>query len=195
MIKSSFVPKRGYELDCDPFDASLYSTVRKHIRLMAGKFYTILSDEDIEDLTHDAYLRVMENRDKADLNKNINGWIYRICQNCVNGYTAAMGRRKGWITTLDEGYDDDEYSCNADYMNEMADYSYSADRPLDCREFETRFWGGIEKLTPEYRDVAMMLLNETPYCEMAQALGCSEETLRVRICRARKALHRMGIAA
>ena len=80
MIKSSFVPKRGYELDCDPFDASLYTTVRKHIRLMAGKFYTILSDEDIEDLTHDAYLRVMENRDKADLNKNINGWIYRICR-------------------------------------------------------------------------------------------------------------------
>ena len=147
MIKSSFVPKGGYELDCDPFDASLYTTVRKHIRLMAGKFYTILSDEDIEDLTHDAYLRVMENRDKAD------------------------------------------------YMNQMADYSYSADRPLNCREFETRFWGGIEKLTPEYRDVAMMLLDEIPYCEMAKALGCSEETLRVRICRARKALHRMGIAA
>ena len=83
MIKSSFVPKRGYELDCDPFDASLYTTVRKHIRLMAGKFYTILSDEDIEDLTHDAYLIVMENRDKAD------------------------------------------------YMNQMADYSYSADRPLN----------------------------------------------------------------
>jgi RNA polymerase sigma factor (sigma-70 family) len=162
---------------------------------MAGKFYTILSDEDIEDLTHDAYLRVMENRNKADLNKNINGWIYRICQNCVNGYTAAKGRRKGWITTLDEGYDDDEYSCNADYINQMADYSYSADRPLNCREFETRFWGGIEKLTPEYRDIAMMLLNEIPYCEMAKALGCSEETLRVRICRTRKALHRMGIAA
>lgn len=140
MVKSSFVPKGGYELDCDPFDASLYPTVRKHVRLMTGKFYSLLTEEDIEDLAHDAYLRVMENRHKAD-------------------------------------------------------FSYSADRPLECREFETRFWRGIEKLTPEYRDVAMMLLDETPYCEMAQALGCSEETLRVRICRTRKALHKMGIAA
>ena len=140
MVKSSFVPKGGYELDCDPFDASLYSTVRKHIMLMTGKFYSLLTEEDIEDLAHDAYLRVMENRHKAD-------------------------------------------------------FSYSADRPMECREFERRFWNGIGKLTPEYRDVAMMLLDETPYSEMAQALGCSEETLRVRIFRTRKALLKMGIAA
>jgi RNA polymerase sigma factor (sigma-70 family) len=162
---------------------------------MAGKFYTILSDEDIEDLTHDAYLRVMENRDKADLNKNINGWIYRICQDCVNGYTADKGRRKGWITAIDEGYDDDEYCYSADCMSELADFSNSADRPMECREFEKRFWNGVGKLTPEYRDVAMMLLDETPYSEMAQARGCSEEALRVRIFRTRKALLKMGIAA
>ena len=195
MVKSSFVPKGGYELDCDPFDASLYPTVRKHVRLMTGKFYSLLTEEDIEDLAHDAYLRVMENRHKADFSRNINGWIYRICQNCVNGYTADKGRRKGWITAIDKGYDDDEYCYSADCMSELAYFSNSADRPMECREFEKRFWNGIGKLTPEYRDVAMMLLDETPYSEMAQALGCSEETLRVRIFRTRKALLKMGIAA
>lgn len=193
MVKSSFVSKGGYELGYDPFDASLYSTVRKHVRLMTGKFYSLLTEEDIEDLAHDAYLRVMENRHKADLSRNINGWIYRICQNCVNGYAADKGRRKGWYTAIDEGYDDDEHSCCTDSMKELADYTYAADRSLTCREFETRFWRGIEKLTPEYRDIAMMLLDETPYSEMAKTLGCSEDTLRVRIFRTRKALLKMGI--
>ena len=41
--------------DYTPLGASLYSTVNKNIRLMAGKFYSILSSEDIEDLVHDAY--------------------------------------------------------------------------------------------------------------------------------------------
>ena len=195
MVKSSYVPKGGYELDCDPFDASLYSTVRKHVRLMTGKFYTILSEEDIEDLAHDAYLRVMENRHKADLSKNVNGWIYRICQNCVNGYTADKGRRNGWITSLDEGYDDDDQPYCTDSRSEMVDYTYAADRSLDSNEFEKRFWISIGKLTPEYRDVAMMLLDETPSSEMAKRLGCSEATLRVRIFRTRKALLKMGIAA
>ena len=84
MIKSSFVPKSGQKGGYNPFGESLYATVNKNVRRMAGKFYSILSDEDMEDLVHDTYLRVMDNREKADLDKNVNGWIYRICRNCVN---------------------------------------------------------------------------------------------------------------
>jgi RNA polymerase sigma factor (sigma-70 family) len=195
MIKSSFVPKSGQKGGYNPFGESLYATVNKNVRRMAGKFYSILSDEDMEDLVHDTYLRVMDNREKADLDKNVNGWIYRICRNCVNDYTSAKSKRNGWMVDLDEDYDDEDSSYEAESNPMLADYTYVADRPLDYKEFEQNFWRSIERLSPEYRDVAIMLIDETPYSQMADELGCSEDTLRVRICRMRKALLKLGMAA
>ena len=95
MIASSFVHKSGQKGSHDTFGETIYKTVNRNVRHMAGKFYSILSDEDIEDLVHDTCLRVMNNCDKVDINKNVNGWIYRICRNCVNDYTAAVSKRNG----------------------------------------------------------------------------------------------------
>ena len=194
MVKFSCARKETFMSDYTPLGASLYSTVNKNIRLMAGKFYSILSSEDIEDLVHDAYLRVMDNRDKVDVTKNVNGWVYRICQNCVNSYASNIKKRHGVMSDLDEGFDD-ENSYEQDYSSALADSSYMADSPVERKEFEKKFWNSIHKLSPEHRDVALMLIDETPYNEMAQTLGCSEDTLRVKVHRTRRALLQMGIAA
>lgn len=195
MIASSFAHKSGQKGGYDTFGESLYATVNKNVRRMAGKFYSILSDEDIEDLVHDTCLRVMNNRDKVDFNRNVNGWIYRICRNCVNDYTAAVSKRNGWMVELDEDYDDINSSYDLESNPVLADYTFTAERPIEEKEYEEQFWRSIRKLTPEYREVAMLLIDETPYSEMAQTLGCSEDTLRVRIFRTRKALLKLGIAA
>lgn len=195
MIASSFVHKSGQKGGHDTFGEIIYKTVNRNVRHMAGKYYSILSDEDIEDLVHDTCLKVMNNRDKVDINKNVNGWIYRICRNCVNDYTAAVSKRNGWMVELDEDYDDINSSYDLESNPVLADYTFTAERPIEEKEYEEQFWRSIRKLTPEYREVAMLLIDETPYSEMAQTLGCSEDTLRVRIFRTRKALLKLGIAA
>ena len=72
MIKPFYAPtdKGAY---ADAFGTSLYNTVSKTVRRMAGKFYSILSDDDIDDLVHDTYLRLLENQEKADLSLNFDG--------------------------------------------------------------------------------------------------------------------------
>lgn len=195
MVKFSRASKDTFANDYTPLGSSLYTTVNKNIRMMAGKFYSILSDEDIEDLVHDTYLRVMDNRDKVDPARNVNGWVFRICTNCVNSYTSGIKRRKGKTVELDEGYDDDNPTYEQDRSPFLADNSYSADTPIHHKEFNRKFWGSIQKLTPEHRDVAMMLIDDTPYNEMAESLGCSEDTLRVKVYRMRRALLKLGVAA
>ena len=101
---------------------------------MVGKFYSILSDEDIDDLVHDTYVRLLENQEKADME-------------------------------------------------------------IMEREFEERFWKAINNMNPEYRKVAILLMEETPYQEMAKELGCTENTVKTKVCRTRQALRQMGIAA
>ena len=77
----------------------------------------------------------------------------------------------------------------------MVDYTFMADRKVQEREFEERFWKAVNRLNPEQRKVAILLYEETPYKEMAKELGCSENTLKTRVCRTRQALLKMGIAA
>ncbi len=35
-----------------------------------------------EDVTHDVFIRLMENRGKLDLHKNISGWLHRVAYRC-----------------------------------------------------------------------------------------------------------------
>ena len=47
----------------------------------------------------------------------------------------------------------------------------------------------------EYKKVAILLMKDTPYKEMAIELGCTENTVKTKVCRTRQALLKMGIAA
>ena len=179
----------------NPFGQSLYKTVNKTVRLLAGKFYTILSDEDIDDLVHDTYLRIIENGSKVDFDKNFAGWVYRICQNKVNSCALAKTKRNSIILDLDEEFDDEDDPYVLDRSSILVDRTYVADRMTLEEEGREKFWGVINRLNQSQREIADMLMDETPYDEMAKILGCSSNALKTRVCRTRQTLSKMGIAA
>ena len=109
MVKTFFVPTQDTTAaEAAIFGETLFNRVDKNVRTMAGKFWSILSDEDVEDLVHDTYLGILENKAKADLSKNFNGWVFRICQNAVNKCARAKSKRNGWLLEIDEDFDDDD---------------------------------------------------------------------------------------
>ena len=162
---------------------------------MAGKFYTILSDEDIDDLVQDTYIRIIENSSKIDFNKNFAGYVFRNCQNMVNSCALAKSKRNSIILDLDEEFDDEDYPYELDRSSILVDRTYVADRMTLEEEGKEKFWGVIDRLTPSHREVADLLMDETPYDEMAKVLGCSSNALKTRVCRTRQTLSKMGIAA
>ena len=194
MIKPIYAPARKGNYS-NPFGAELYNTVSKTVRRLAGKFYSILSDEDVEDLVHDTFLRVLENRDKADFSLNFDGYVFRTCRNRVNSCAKAKSNRNYWTVDLDEDYDDDEAAFDLDRSSVMVDWTFMADKELLEREFEERVQKVIDRLNPDYRKVAILLMEETPYQEIAKELGCNENTVKTKVCRTRQALLKMGIAA
>ena len=194
MIKPIYAPARKGNYS-NPFGAELYNTVSKTVRRLAGKFYSILSDEDVEDLVHDTFLRVLENRDKADFSLNFDGYVFRTCRNRVNSCAKAKSNRNYWTVDLDEDYDDDDAPYDLDRSSVLVDRTFVADRELLEQEFEERFWKAVNRLNPEYKKVAILLMEDTPYKEMAIELGCTENTVKTKVCRTRQALLKMGIAA
>ena len=194
MTKTIFVPSLNSS-NSNPFGQSLYKTVNKTVRSMAGKFYTILSDEDIDDLVQDTYIRIIENSSKIDFNKNFAGYVFRTCQNMVNSCALAKSKRNSIILDLDEEFDDEDSPYELDRSSILVDRTYVADRMTLEEEGKEKFWGVIDRLTPSHREVADLLMEETPYDEMAKVLGCSSNALKTRVCRTRQTLSKMGIAA
>lgn len=194
MTKTIFVPSLNSS-NSNPFGQSLYKTVNKTVRSMAGKFYTILSDEDIDDLVQDTYIRIIENSSKIDFDKNFAGYVFRTCQNMVNSCALAKSKRNSIILDLDEEFDDEDSPYELDRSSILVDRTYVADRMTLEEEGKEKFWGVIDRLTPSHREVADLLMEETPYDEMAKVLGCSSNALKTRVCRTRQTLSKMGIAA
>lgn len=196
MVKTFYAPAQASMCSADHlFGEVLFNKVDKNVRTMAGKFWSILSDEDVEDLVHDVYLGILENKTKVDFGKNFYGWVFRICQNAVNKCAKAKSQRNRWILEIDEDFDDDDEAFDLDRSSIMEDYTFMADRETLEKEFRERFNAAVAKLSSESRELVQMLMDEVPYDIMAQRLGCSEGTLRVKVFRVRKELGRLKLTA
>ena len=185
MISTSFVPSRALKgTSVDLFGDYLYHTVTKNIRLMAGKFYSILSDQDIEDLIHDTYIKISDKSGSFRPGGNFDGWVYRICRNSVLDCASQTSKRRGRYCALPQDRDYDERSA----------YDYaSADRKVIQQEEERKIWRVIGNLKPESRELAYMLIDRVPYKEMAIVLGCNENTVKTKVCRFRQELRSYGL--
>ena len=192
MVKFYYAPKGSIDGAHDRFGESLYDTISRHIRRLAGKFYSILSDEDVQDLIQDTYLRLLENRSNVDFSRNFEGWVYKSCLNQVNGFASRKSRINGWISSYDNDYDEEDW--DSDEGSELfTDESYLADKPVISKEFNKRFRMVMGKLNPTDRSIAFMLMEEVPYKEMARELGCSENAVKTKVCRTRAVLKRYGL--
>jgi RNA polymerase sigma-70 factor (ECF subfamily) len=195
MMKSNYAPKCTNKVqDTDLFGVTLYDFVKKHTTKIAGKFYSILSDEDMEDLVHDIYLKVYGKRHQYKEGGNFNGWVWRICRNAVYDYADAKKEYYEEYLAIDEGFDDDD-AMDIDHTSVLADWAFATDRQMILEELKNNFWKAINKLSPDSREVVELLMNDTPYDVMAEILGCSDGAVRVKVYRARKELERYNIAA
>lgn len=195
MMKKNYAQKCTTGVhDTDLYGVALYDFVKKHTTKMAGKFYSILSDEDMEDLVHEAYLKVCDKRHQHKEGANFNGWVWTICRHAVYDCADAKRKYNEEHIAIDEDFDDDD-AMDIDHSSVLADWTFATDRQMIQEEFKNKFWKGINKLSPDSREVVELLMKGTPYDVMADILDCSEGAVRVRVYRARKELERYNIAS
>jgi RNA polymerase sigma factor (sigma-70 family) len=155
---------------------------------MAGKFYTILSNYDIDDMVQDAWFKIHGMQDRYDERKNFEGWVYRICQNYVRDTTPKFTKHRDKFSSYDDyGLED------SGYCSELADNTFAADNDIIEREDEAIFKKALREMSDTERDIVLMARDGYTNSDMAEALGITDGNLRIKKHRAYKVLDKYGI--
>ena len=182
MVNCSFVPDRtdkGTEYGL--FGDYLYSIVNKNIRQMSSKFSSVMSKDDVFDLTQDTWLKIVDKSGNYDPNRNFEGWVYRICKNAVYDYADRRDKLIKRQCTLPEKHDKEVSSV------------YRVDRSPDFniiqKESVDHINKGIASLKPKKQQVIEMVINGVPYKKMSTVIGCRDNTVKTIVCRVRQELN------
>lgn len=148
---------------------SMESYLKNYARTLAH------NEEDAEDLLQETFLKVLENRDKFDMNTNMRAWIYTIMRNTfINSYR----RTKRNNELIDVSKDSYLTNLNTPDQAELPD--------SHLREKEIR--NAMANLSNEHRESFRLFVCGYKYKEIADILGLSIGTIKSRIFFGRKRL-------
>ena len=185
----------GFGASNDLFGAYLYKLVNKNIRSLSRKFMSILSDQDVEDLVHEAWLHVNEQRGSFKVGGNFEGWVYKTCRNFLWKLTPKISKGLKVTLSYDDQENDDYFGLDSDYSSEFADCTWASDTKLISRESEQHIWDTIGRLKANDQKLVGLMLDGRSRERMASEMDCTDGTLRVKVLRVREKLNSYAIRA
>ena len=185
----------GFGASNDLLGAYLYKLVNKNIRSLSRKFMSILSDQDVEDLVHEAWLHVNEQRGSFKVGGNFEGWVYKTCRNFLWKLTPKISKGLKVTLSYDDQENDDYFGLDSDYSSEFADCTWAPDTNLISRESEQHIWDSIGRLKANDQKLVGLMLDGRSRERMASEMDCTDGTLRVKVLRVREKLNSYAIRA
>ena len=183
MVNCSIVPNRtdkGTEYGL--FGDYLYEIVNENIRQMSSKFRSVMSKDDVFDLTQNTWLKIVEKSGNYDPNGNFEGWVYRICKNAVYDYA----RKRDELIKMQRALPvKPEKAVSPVFRTDR-----SPDFHIIQKESVEHINKGIASLKPMQQQVVNMVINGVPYKEMATVIGCRDNTVKTIVCRVRQVLNK-----
>ncbi len=138
--------------------------------------------DDAEDVTQQVFIRAHRSLHQFRGGSQLFTWLYRIAINCC----------KDWVQ---QAYHARKDRCDDYWWSKQATGDDLFSKPtrtesrLEQREADDFLQKALARLTPEFRSALVLReLDGMSYREIGRALGCSEGTVKSRICRARHQL-------
>ena len=135
----------------------------------------IRDPELVEDLCQETFLRALRGFSRLRDPSRFSAWLYRTAENLLRDHFRRKGRRGDKVVFTDE--------------LEGEDRAPGPDERLMRREEANSLLAEVESLPDRYREPLLLRhASELPYSEIGAMLGISENSVRVRVFRARQML-------
>ena len=149
----------------------------KHIRPMESKLiratWRVLGDEqEVGDSLQDALTHIWKHRWQLETHPNPSAWMMRIALNAA--YDRLRRRRVGHADVLST-----EFESSAPSASSIAEW----------QEMKTTLLAEIARLSPKQAQALLLRsVEDLPFKDIGEAMGCSEATARVHVQRGRERL-------
>lgn len=159
------------------------SLTRPHVEAMWRTAFRMTGDrDDADELTQEACLKAYRSFSHFEPGSNYRAWIFRILSNLCLDHLRRQARSP--VVRLDPDDKDLERGATVPRNRDPDVQAFRS-------EIRTAVLRAMSQLTPEIRVVvALALLEERTYKEIAEIVGCPVGTVRSRLSRGRQQLRR-----
>jgi RNA polymerase sigma-70 factor (ECF subfamily) len=165
---------RAYRKLMDKYHDAIYSFI----------FRMVHDREQVEDLTQEAFIKAFSSLKNFNEEFAFSTWLYKIATNNCIDY---IRKRKLQMYSIDKPVE----SRDSEYVFELPDDSYEADRDVIADQRTVLLHDAIDKLPEKYRRVILLRhTDEKSYEEIARMLRLPIGTVKAHIFRARELLYR-----
>jgi RNA polymerase sigma-70 factor (ECF subfamily) len=145
------------------------------------------NSDDAEDLTQEVFVRMYTSLDSFRRQSSLHTWLFRIAGNlCIDHFRRGK-KSRGAAYSLDEPYPGDD----GDGGREVADSTFEPHRLLEQQEMGDQIRAALGLIPEKLRTVLILHdIEDLPYEEIGQIVGCPLGTVKSRLFHARQQLRR-----
>src|ERR1041385_6886566 len=168
-----------------PDRATRERLVRENLGWLRGRLRGRTRDaEAVDDICQDAFLKALARLHDLRDPARFPAWLRKIAENALRDHYRAEARRRARVRFVEEPED---LGVSAPEPEPEAQAGQEAKGPSEAE----RLLAAVRALPPRLRDPLLLLhTRRLPYREIAEVLGIRENTVQVRIFRARRLLRK-----
>lgn len=148
-------------------------------------FHLAKEPDEARDLVQETYARALGSYDQFTPGTHMKAWLTRIL---YNFFFDSYHQRKRWVSLEEEGPSDQEGS---DYWEGVAGDDPGPETLILLRELNIKISDALRKIPEEFRlPIILVDMGDFSYAEAAEILSCPVGTVRSRLSRGRRLLHK-----
>jgi RNA polymerase sigma-70 factor (ECF subfamily) len=148
-------------------------------------FHLAKEQSEARDLVQETYARALESFEQFSPGTNMKAWLTRIL---YNFFLDRYHQNKKWVPLEKQGLADEEGS---DYWERVAGDDPGPEVHILLKELNVKISEALKKIPEEFRaPIVLVDMGELSYAEASQVLSCPLGTIRSRLSRGRRYLHK-----
>lgn len=148
-------------------------------------FHLVKKNDDAQDLVQETYARALGSHEQFTPGTNMKAWLTRILYNFFFDY---YHQRKRWVSVEDKVTRGEE---ELDYWAKVAHENPGPEGNVLSLELRVKITDALRMIPEEFRvPIILVDMGDFTYAEAAEVLSCPVGTVRSRLSRGRRLLHR-----